>query len=75
MSASPSSRKFTEAKYPEEIEFAPWFHDAIYDTKRHDNEAKSADWAVQSQLRGSYPRRSGTDPCADHGDPTPCRAG
>lgn len=29
----------------EEIEVAIWFHDAIYDTKRKDNEEKSALWA------------------------------
>jgi predicted metal-dependent HD superfamily phosphohydrolase len=29
----------------EAIEFAIWFHDAIYDTKASDNEEKSAEWA------------------------------
>lgn len=38
------------AEHPGEIELALWFHDAIYDTHRQDNEARSADWARSSLL-------------------------
>jgi len=40
---------------PAEIELALWFHDAIYDVRRHDNEELSAEWARASAEAASLP--------------------
>lgn len=41
----------SQAQDPAEVEFALWFHDAIYRTYRRDNEERSGAWAQDALLK------------------------
>ena len=45
-----------EAERPAEIEYALWFHDAIYNVRRQDNEARSADLAHECAIGAGLDR-------------------
>jgi len=49
-----------ECERPAEVELGLWFHDAIYDPQRGDNEALSAEWAERALHEAGAPR----DACA-----------
>jgi predicted metal-dependent HD superfamily phosphohydrolase len=43
-----AGRLMEKATDPLAIQLAIWFHDAVYDSKAKDNEARSAEWAIKS---------------------------
>jgi predicted metal-dependent HD superfamily phosphohydrolase len=55
--ASHFERARSLARDPGAVQLALWFHDAIYDTRRPDNEQRSADWAVQVLMSVGTPAR------------------
>jgi predicted metal-dependent HD superfamily phosphohydrolase len=67
-----------DAEHPVEVELALWFHDAIYDPQRHDNEERSAAWArsvlAQAGVAASVVERVAALIMATRHDATPVGA-
>ena len=62
------------------MEAALWFHDAVYDSRAGDNEARSAEWARRALAELGIPPAVADDVArlvrlTDHADPAPDPAG